>query len=296
MMIKVLVAMDSFKGSISSKSVSKAVAQGIKKVFPDACVIELPLADGGEGTVATIIECCNGQTISAQVHSPLGELTEACFGLLHDGTAVIEMAQASGLTLVAPKSRNPLVSSTYGTGELIKKALDLGVNKIIIGIGGSATNDGGAGMAEALGVRFLDSKGNNIPQGGGFLKNLTSIDMSGLDARIKETEIIVMCDVDNPICGPNGASKVFGGQKGATPEMIDQLEDNLLHFAHVIKKELNIDILNLPGGGSAGGLGAGLFAFLGAKLKPGINTLLDIMEFDKHLTGTDSSCNRGRQN
>ncbi|MEW6661016.1 MAG: glycerate kinase [Bacillota bacterium] len=285
--MRILIASDSFKGSLTSQEVGAAVTKGILRVCPEAEIAVIPMADGGEGTVQALIAATGGQLITTEVTGPLGAPVEARFGLLPEGTAVLEMAEASGLTLVPEGLRNPMVTTTYGTGELILKALDSGANRIIIGIGGSATNDGGAGMAQALGVSLKDASGQELPHGGGSLGRLAEINMSGLDPRIKTTPIIVACDVKNPLCGPNGAAAIYGPQKGASPEMIKLLDANLRHFAQVIAQELNQDVMEIPGAGAAGGLGAGLIAFAGAELRSGVESVLDTVKLENYLTKVD---------
>ena len=284
-----VVAPDSFKESMSAKEACEAMARGIKKVFTDAEIKLVPMADGGEGTVDSLVDATKGRRIEIEVSGPISqEKVTTYYGILGDHkTAVIEMAKANGIELLAKERRNPLITSTYGTGELIKAALDEGVEKIIIGIGGSVTNDGGAGMAEALGVKFLDQKGQPIPQGGGFLNLLASIDTSELDPRIKNIEIEIASDVTNPLTGEHGASTVFGPQKGATPEMVEQLDANLKHYAQIIQRDVQKTIEHLPGSGAAGGLGAGLLAFTNATLKPGIDIVIEINELEAHIAGAD---------
>ncbi len=282
-----LVATDSFKGSLTSMEAAKCVQEGILKVFPDAQITKMPVADGGEGTVEAILSGMDGNAVAEIVQDPLGRPTEAHFAILNTGEAVIEMAQASGLLLIEPAKRDVLSASTYGTGQLIKKALDMGCRKICIGIGGSATNDAGAGMAQALGVRFLDQDGKELPPGGGALGQLARIDCSAVDPRLQETEILVMCDVNNPLCGPQGASRIYGPQKGATPNMVLELDKNLEHFADIVEKDLKIDARNYPGAGAAGGLGMGLMCFTGARLVRGIDAILDLSAFDKELEIAD---------
>ncbi|MDK2799261.1 MAG: glycerate 2-kinase [Clostridiales bacterium] len=285
--MKIIIAPDSFKGSNTTIAVANTIEKGIRKVFPDAEIIKVPIADGGEGTVDALVLGAGGEFKEKTVTGPLGEKLTAKYGVLKNGVAVIEMAAASGLPLVPEDKKNPLVTTTYGTGELIKAALDDGCKQIVIGIGGSATNDGGMGMAQALGVSFKDKDGNELGSGGGELDKLATIDISGLDPRIKDTEIIVACDVSNPLCGERGASAIYGPQKGATPEMIKQLDANLRHFAGIIKEQLGQDIIDVPGSGAAGGLGAGLIVFCGAQLKSGIETVLDVVNVDKDLPTTD---------
>ncbi|PFP31056.1 glycerate kinase [Bacillus sp. AFS073361] len=294
--MKFVLAPDSFKESMTAKKAALAMEKGVKAVFPDAECVIVPMADGGEGTVESLVSMTNGEMIKTEVIGPLGEKVIAEYGLLGEGqTAVIEMASASGLELIKPKERNPLLTTTYGTGQLIKHALDKGVRRFLIGIGGSATNDGGTGMLQALGVSFKDQAGNELPFGGGALQQLHSIDMSGLDERIKMVHIDVACDVTNPLIGDYGASAIFGPQKGATPEMVRVLDQNLAHFADVIKKQLGEDIAQLDGAGAAGGLGAGLVAFLNAQLKKGIDLVIEytglevqVKEADYVFTGEGS--------
>jgi glycerate kinase len=257
--MRIVIAPDSFKGSLSSKEVADAIELGVRKVLPDVDIVKIPIADGGEGTVQTLVAAMGGEIIKTQVVGPLGETIESYFGVLNDKkTAIIEMANASGLPLVPIEKRNPLITTSYGTGQLIKAALDMGVDRIVIGLGGSATNDGGVGMAQALGIRIFDENGNDIGFGGGELSKIRKIDMSGIDDRIRKVRIEAACDVDNPLCGPNGASYIYGPQKGANKEMIEILDRNLGHLAKVIKRDLGADIMELPGAGAAGGLGAGL--------------------------------------
>ncbi len=247
----------------------------------------MPVADGGEGTVDTLVLAVGGEYRELEVTGPLSGKIVAKYGILRGGTAVIEAAAASGLPLLPLERRNPWLTTTYGTGELIRAALDQGFRSIVIGIGGSATNDGGAGMARALGSSFKDQYGNELGFGGGDLGRLHDIDIRGLDPRLKEAEIIVACDVANPLCGPEGASFVYGPQKGGTPEMLKELDRNLSHYAALISRQLDVEIADLPGAGAAGGLGAGLMVFCRAKLKPGIDTVLDAMNFDNQLRGAD---------
>lgn len=278
--MRIVVAPDSFKGSASAVAVAKAMEQGVLSVFPEAEVIQVPIADGGEGTIEAFIVATGGQMIRENVLGPLGNPIETYWGMLGDGeTAVIEMAAASGLPLVPQEKRNPCITTTYGTGELIKAALNKGIRKLIIGIGGSATNDGGMGMACALGARFLDAVGNSLPSGGAALQQLVTIDVSQIDARLAETTIVVACDVDNPLCGPQGASAVYGPQKGATIKMIAELDAALAKFAAIAKKTIGKDVAEYPGAGAAGGLGAGLLLFTNAQLLPGVDIVLEAVRF-----------------
>lgn len=286
--MKIVLAPDSFKGSLSALEVCQAMERGIHRVEGEADIISVPMADGGEGTVRSLVDATGGRIITSMVTGPLGEQVEAFFGITGDGeTAVIEMAAASGLPLVPEKKRDPSITTTYGTGELILAALDEGCKKIIIGIGGSATNDGGAGMAQALGYRFLDEQGKDLPLGGAALKHLAEIDSSAKDPRISDLTVIAACDVTNPLIGPDGASAVYGLQKGATPEMVKELDEALSIFAQVIKKELGMEVADLPGSGAAGGLGAGLVTFLQARLEPGVKIISEAVALRDKMTGTD---------
>jgi glycerate kinase len=279
-MLRIVVAPDSYKGSVAAVAVAQAMERGILQVFPDAQVRQIPIADGGEGTVDALVAATGGRFCHTEVHGPLGEPLDARWGILGDGrTAVIEMAAASGLPLLAPERRNPRKTTTRGTGELMRAALDAGLRRIIIGIGGSATNDGGAGMARALGVRFLDGSGAELADGGAALADLARIDLSGIDTRLAQTEIIVACDVDNPLCGPRGASAVFGPQKGASPAMVDELDRALARFAQNARTATGRDVADNPGAGAAGGLGAGLLFFTPAVLRPGVEIVLDAVSF-----------------
>jgi len=274
--VKIVIAPDSFKGSLSAKEVADNIEKGIRKIYQDAEIVKVPLADGGEGTVEALVDATGGRIVKLFVTGPLGEKVEGFYGILGDGkTAVIEMAAASGLPLVTADKRNPMITTTYGTGELIKSALDRGCRDFIIGIGGSATNDGGAGMLQALGVKLLDEMGKELPRGGGSLIKLNKIDISCIDERLKNSRFIVACDVDNPLCGPNGASYVYGPQKGATKEMVEKLDEALKHYGNMIRKYLKKDVMNIKGAGAAGGLGAGLMAFFNAELKPGVDIVIE---------------------
>ena len=286
--MKVLIAPDSFKGSLTAYDVAKAIAQGIKKYKQEIEVKLLPLADGGEGTVQSLVDATDGQIIKKEVTGPLGNKVKAFYGILGDQkTAVIEMASASGLPLIPEEKQDPSKTTTYGTGELIAGALSQGVEEIIIGIGGSATTDAGVGMAQALGVSFLDRKGNEIGYGGRNLNKIVDIDMSGLNPKVKDVKIRVACDVDNPLFGKSGAAYVYSPQKGADQKMVEQLDKNLRHFNKVVKSKLNKDVSEIPGAGAAGGLGAGLMAFLDAKLERGIDIILDTVNFEKQLENVD---------
>ncbi|MGZ6372088.1 MAG: glycerate kinase [Candidatus Limnocylindria bacterium] len=286
--MKVVVAPDSYKGSLSAVAVAEAMERGVRSVFPEAAVVKVPIADGGEGTVEALVLATGGRTMETEVHGPLGSPVRACWGALGGGkTAVIEMAAASGLPLVPAEKRDPRVTSTRGTGELIRAALDAGMRHLVIGIGGSATNDGGMGMARALGARFLDAEGQELPEGGGALARLARIDLAGLDARLAETEILVACDVDNPLTGPRGASAVYGPQKGATPEMVRELDAALARYGQIAREATGRDVAALSGAGAAGGLGAGLLYFTRAKLRPGVEIVLEITGFDARVRDAD---------
>ncbi|WP_414164977.1 glycerate 2-kinase [Superficieibacter sp. BNK-5] len=282
--MKIVIAPDSYKESLSASEVAQAIEKGFREIFPDAQYVSVPVADGGEGTVEAMIAATQGTEYTAQVTGPLGEPVDACWGISGDGkTAFIEMAAASGLALVPPSQRNPLVTTSRGTGELILQALEHGARNIIIGIGGSATNDGGAGMVQALGAKLCDANGTDIGNGGGSLIGLNSIDITQLDPRLRECTIRVACDVTNPLTGEKGASRVFGPQKGATEELIVELDRNLDHYADVIKKSLRIDVKQVPGAGAAGGMGAALMAFLGAELRSGIEIVTQALNLEEHI-------------
>ena len=287
--MKIILAPDSFKGNLTSLEVAIAFEKGIKRVLPRANCIKIPMADGGEGTVQSLIDGIGGEIIRKRVTGPIGQKVFARYGLLSNGTAVIEMAEASGLPLVTTRQKNPTKTTTFGTGELIIDAINKGAKKIIIGIGGSATNDGGVGMAQALGVRFLDSKDMEIKLhgSGGMLKKIVKIDTRETNKVLKNINIIVACDVDNPLCGRLGASYIFGPQKGATPAMVRVLDDNLKHLAKIIKQSLKKDISKLKGAGAAGGLGAGLVAFAKAKMKSGVDIVIDATNLERHMKNTN---------
>jgi glycerate kinase len=269
--MKILIAPDSFKDCLDAADVARYLGEGIRRVMPDAEITSIPVADGGEGFVQTMLSAMGGVRITLAVFDPLMREVEAFYGILPDGTAVIEMAAASGIEHLSREERNPLITTTTGTGQLMLDAMERGCRKIIIGIGGSATNDGGVGMARVLGYRFLDKNGGEVPPGGGSLREIVEIDFSNIDPLVGETAVWVACDVNNPLTGPLGASAVYGPQKGATPELVERLDANLAHLAGLIKKYLNIDVLELPGAGAAGGLGAGLVAFVGGRLQAGFD-------------------------
>lgn len=286
--MKIMVAPDSFKGSLTAKEVVENISLGINKVIDKCQIIKIPMADGGEGTVQSLVDASEGKIYTKQVTGPLGGQVKAFYGILGDGeTAVIEMAAASGLPLVPEDKRDPSKTTTYGTGELIKAVLDKGIAKIIIGIGGSSTNDAGVGMAQALGGKFLDETGKEIGFGGGELGKVEQINLDQLDPRIKETTIEVACDVDNPLFGPRGAACVYAPQKGADSKMVQKLDKNLQHLSKIIKRDLGKDVQTIPGAGAAGGLGAGLVAFLDGELRSGIEIVLEINKVAERMAGVD---------
>jgi glycerate kinase len=287
-MNKIVIAPDSYKGCLSALDVTNAIEGAILEFYPEINVVKVPIADGGEGTVDALVTATNGKLMFSEVLDPLGEKIVAKWGILGDGTsAVIEMASASGLPLIPKEKRNPYITSTFGTGQLIISALDENCKKIVIGIGGSATNDGGVGMAKALGAKFFDSSGKELHDGGYALQKLNKIDISNIDPRIKNTEILVACDVDNPLCGPRGASAVYGPQKGATPEMILELDKALLNFSEIAQKTVGKDVKNIAGAGAAGGLGAGLMFFTEASLMPGVELVLEVTNFNSLVEDAD---------
>ena len=286
--MKIVIAPDSFKECAAAAEVAQAIATGVRRALPDAELVLVPMADGGEGTVDALVAATSGVLIECEVAGPLGEPVMAAYGILGDGgTAVIEMAAASGLGLVPPERRDPRVTTTRGTGKLMADALDHGVNRIILGIGGSATNDGGGGMAQALGVSLRDASGEELPPGGAALATLAEIDDTRRHPALETCEILVACDVDNPLCGPNGASLIYGPQKGASPPVALELDSALHHFAEVVERKLGIAVLELPGGGAAGGLGAGLVAFTGAQLRPGVGLVADVCKLAERVRGAD---------
>lgn len=286
--MKILIAPDSFKESLTAQEVADAVECGLRKALPDAEYVKVPMADGGEGTVQSLLDATGGRRKTVEVRAPLGDKVKASFGLSGDGkTAFVEMAAASGLHLVPQIKRNPLITTSYGTGELIRAALEAGVGKIILGIGGSATNDGGAGMLQALGARLSDAEGTELPPGGAALANLAHIDLSGLDACLKNVVIEVACDVDNPLCGELGASAVFGPQKGATPQMVVELDAALNRFACIIERDLGISIAHYPGAGAAGGMGGGLLLLPDACLKSGVEIVMEAVGLAEKIRDAD---------
>jgi len=287
-MKKIVAASDSFKGSLSSLEVATCIETAVKKVFPECEVEKIPVADGGEGTVDALVSLLDGTFVEYEVHDPLMRPIKAVYGILDKNrTAVIEMASASGLTLISPEERNPMLTTTYGTGELIRDALVRGCSNILIGIGGSATNDAGTGVLQALGFRFYDKNGKELGQGGRILEQIHFFDTSDVLPELKNAEFAIACDVDNPFSGINGAAYVYAGQKGADSEMIEELDKGLKNFAAVIKKQLGKSIDAIPGAGAAGGLGGGFVAFMNAVLKPGIGTILDAIDFDQRIRCAD---------
>ena len=287
-MTKYVVAPDSFKESMTAKEVCDAMEKGIKEADSAAEVIKVPMADGGEGTVDSLVDATQGQRVIVEVTGPLGNKISAYYGILGNGTtAVIEMAKASGLEIVEKKKRNPMITTTFGTGELIRDALDHNVKEIIIGLGGSSTNDGGSGMAQALGAKLLDQNNHQIPFGGGNLDKLDKIDISNLDSRLQDVKIILASDVTNPLIGKDGASRVFGPQKGATPEMVEKLENNLQHYAKIVKRDLNKDVALVSGAGAAGGLGAGLIAFTTCEMRRGVDLAIEVTKLEEKIRDAD---------
>ena len=288
MPLRIVISPQAFKHSIGAREAALAIQRGVLRASPDAETILIPVADGGDGTLAALIDTTGGTYRHATVTGPLGDAIEARWGVMGDGeTAVIEMALASGLALIPDDRRDPRRATTQGTGELIRAALEDGYRRIIVGLGGSATNDGGVGMASALGARFLDANGDPLPPGGAALENLARVDTADLHSLVTETTIIGATDVTNPLCGDTGASAIFGPQKGATPDMVAELDGCLANYARVVLADLGIDVLHTPGSGAAGGLGAGLIAFAGAELRSGIDMVCDVLDFDRHAPGAD---------
>ncbi|MBO9597563.1 MAG: glycerate kinase [Cohnella sp.] len=286
--MRIVLAPDSFKGSLSATMACLAMQEGIRNVAIDAEIVHLPMADGGEGTIESLIHALGGSVREAAVRDPLGREVLAAYGVLADGrTAVVEMAQASGHTLLSKEERNALAASTYGTGQLISRCLDEGYRNVLLGLGGSATNDGGAGMMRALGARFLDGDGAELPEGGSALGKLRRIDLSGLDPRLSETKVTAVTDVRNALCGDEGASRIFGPQKGASEADVRVLDDALAVYAAVLKEQLGLDVAEVPGAGAAGGMGAGALAFLGAELRPGFELLAETYRFGEKIADAD---------
>lgn len=288
MLRKVVIAIDSFKGCLPSQEAGEAAACGVRRAWPGCQTLIVPVADGGEGLLEALVSASGGSLVSIHAHCPLMEVREACYGLSRDGqTAFVEMARISGLPLVPEARRNPLLTTTYGTGELIRDALGRGCRRVLIGLGGSATNDAGMGMLQALGFRFLDNEGKETAPGGQALKEVERIDDADVLPAVRETEFLAACDVRNPFYGPDGAAYVFAPQKGATPEQVEELDEGLRRFSEVIRRHTGKDISTLPGAGAAGGMGGGLAAFLHAELKPGIELMLDTAGFPALLRDAD---------
>lgn len=285
--MKFLFASDSFKGTLSSDQTIELLTKAAEEVFGSCETSGVPVADGGEGTTDAVVKARNGEIITVPVHGPLMEMEQGFYGRLSGSEAILEMAAASGLPMVPEEKRNPLNTTTYGTGELLKAALDAGYTEIAIAIGGSATNDGGMGFASALGIRFLDQDGNVLEGRGEDLEKVAHIDMSGLDPAVKKAHFTVMCDVTNPLCGPDGATYTFGKQKGGTPEILDRLEKGMQNYRDVIIREFGVNPDEIQGSGAAGGLGTALKVFLHAEMKSGIETVLDLIDFDARLEGVD---------
>ena len=291
--MRILVAPQEFKGSLSAREAAEAIASGLRRALPDAEIDLLPLADGGPGTVEALVEATGGRFFDASVHGPLGRPLVARWGALGRAddparTAIIEMAAASGLALLTPQERDPRRASTGGTGELLRAALDAGYRRVIVGVGGSATNDAGAGLAQALGARLLDGRGRDLPPGGGALARLARIDDVGLDGRLRASELIVAADVTNPLCGPEGASLVYGPQKGANETIARELDAALERYAEIVQRDLAVDVAAVPGAGAAGGLAAGLIAFCGAEVRPGFDVVADAVGFAGRLRRADA--------
>jgi glycerate kinase len=285
--MRIVIAPQEFKGSLSAVQAAQAIADGLRRALPDAELVLVPMADGGPGTVEAVITAKNGRGQEAAVRGPLGAPVDAAWGIIDGDTAVIEMAAASGLVLVPESQRDPRIASTYGTGQLIAAALAAGCRRIIVGMGGSSTNDGGAGVAQALGARLLDDAGQDLPAGGAALARLARIDVSGLDARLNQASVFAATDVFNPLCGPQGASAVYGPQKGATPEMVRELDAALAHYAAVTEQDLGVRVTDVAGAGAAGGLGAGLVAFLGAEIVAGAKMVADAVGLEQRMAGAD---------
>jgi len=285
--MKIIIASDSYKGSCSTMEVANSIERGFNKIYKDIDIIKLPIADGGEGTVEALVIGTNGRYEDAYVVGPLGEKINARYGIIYRDIGIIETAAASGLTIIDKEKLNPMISTSYGTGELIRIAMEKGIKKIYVGLGGSGTNDGGVGMAQALGISFTDKNGIEIGPGGGQLGKIKNIDISNIHPKLKETEIIGITDVQNTLCGTKGASYIFGPQKGATEKMVKELDDNLKYLADLIYKFLGKDIINMPGSGAAGGLGGGLVAFCNGTIESGIDKVLDIIDFDNYLIDVD---------
>lgn len=285
--MRIVIAPQEFKGTLTAAEAAMAMAEGVRRAIPEAGVDTVPLSDGGPGLVDAVLSSREGRLIQTPVHDPLGKPVEAAWALLDDGAAVIEMAAAAGLSLLREDERDPCITTTYGVGEMVRAALDAGARRLIIGVGGSATNDGGAGMASALGVRFLDAVGRELPPGGAPLAALDRIDITGIDPRVRQVEAVAATDVRNPLCGPEGASIVYGPQKGASPDVARELDAALSHYAQIVERDLRVSIRDIPGAGAAGGLGAGLIAFLGAEVRSGFDIVAETVRLRERLRGAD---------
>ena len=286
--MNIVIAPDSFKNCLSAGKVANSIAKGVQKVIPQASILQIPISDGGEGLLEALVVSSGGKLVEINVRDPLNRIISAQYGILTDGiTAVVEMAKASGLELLQERERDPLITSTFGTGQLIDDALNRGCTRIIIGLGGSATNDAGMGMIKALGGKFLNLEGEMIGDGGGALDRLHSIDLTNFDKRLIDCEIIAACDVSNPLTGPEGASVIYGGQKGGDPKVLEQLDKNLTHYASVLKSNLGKEVAGVAGAGAAGGMGAALLAFFNANLRSGIELIIEILHVEKHIRTAD---------
>ena len=287
--MKIVLAPNAFKGCLSAAQACRAMAEGVRRAVPDCEIVQVPFSDGGDGLVDVFLELLGAEARRAEVTGPRGEPMDSQFGFLPGRRlAAVEMAKASGLALLQEGRRDPMLTTTYGTGELIRQALDCGAESLVIGIGGSATNDGGTGMAAALGIRFYDQHGQSfVPQGGQDLPRIKRLDAQGLDPRLRQTRLQVVCDVDNPLLGDTGAARVYGPQKGAGPDQVEELESGMVNLAAVIQQDLGLDVRSVPGGGAAGGLGAGLAAFLGARLRSGVEVMLEVVGLKDRLQGAN---------
>jgi len=284
--MKIIIAPQSFKGSLTANEATECISEAVTDIFPDSELVKLPIADGGDGTLETLVETSKGKIIRSEVLDPLGNLVFAEWGLI-EGIAIIEMARSSGLALINPEKLDPMNSTSFGTGQLILEALNSGVKKIILGIGGSATNDCGVGAAKALGIRFFKDDGSEIENNVEDFINIKNINMESINAKINDVDIEVACDVTNTLCGKEGASYIYGPQKGANKEQIEILDNSLLHLSNIIKKDIGKDVLNIKGAGAAGGMGAGMVAFCSATLRPGVDIIFDTLDVEKKIMGAD---------
>ena len=285
--MRIVVAPQEFKGSLTASQAAAAMALGAREAAPDAELAVVPMSDGGPGTVEAVVAASGGRIVATTVRDPLGRPVEAEWGTVGEDTAVVEMAAAAGLLRLVEDERDPRIASTYGVGELVMAALEAGGRRLIVGQGGSATNDGGAGMAQALGVRFLDADGGELPPGGAALARLERIDVSGLDPRPARCEVVAATDVMNPLCGPEGASLVYGPQKGASREVARELDAALRRYGEIVERDMGVPVLGVPGAGAAGGLGAGLIAFLGARIEPGVEVVAEVVRLRERVRGAD---------